>query len=78
MSSFGLLLSRLREAADTLHVADYTCKVVKIPAMAFWAFVEVAFVNVTAFVAHSVGDIKGEVVTAFLRGHAEQLAVLRL
>ena len=78
MSAGGFLLAGLREAADALHVADDTGEVVKIRAVTFGAFVEIAFVNVAAFVAHSVGNIEGEVVAAFLCGHAEQLAILRL
>ena len=39
---------------------------------------QIPFVDVTAVVADGVGDVEGEVVAAFLRGHAEQLAVLGL
>ena len=74
VAAAGLLLAGLREAADALHVADDTGEVVKIRAMTFGAFMEIAFVDVATFVAYRVGNIEGEVVAAFLRGHAEQLA----
>ena len=78
VSAGGFLLAGLGEAADALHVADDACEVVHILAVAFGAFVEIALVDVAAIVADGVGNVEGEVVAAFLRGHAEQLAVLRL
>ena len=71
-------MAGLGEAADALHVADDAGEVVNVLAVAFGALVEVTLVDVAAVVADGVGNVEGEVVAAFLRGHAEQLAVLRL
>ena len=78
MPSAGLFLARLREAADALHIANNAGEVIDVLAVALRTFVEVAFVNVSAVVADSVGDIEGEIVTTFLSRYAEQLAVLCL
>ena len=78
MPSRGLLLAGLRETADAFHVADDAGEVVEVFAVANGTFVEVAFVDVAAVVADGVGNVEGEIVAAFLRSHAEQLAVLCL
>ena len=78
MPSLCLFLTGFGEAADALHVADNAGEVIDVFAVAFGALMEVALVDVAAVVADGVGDVEGEVVTAFLRCHAEQLAVLCL
>ena len=76
--SCSLLLACLREAADPFHVADDAGEVVEVFAVANGTFVEITLIDVAAVVADGVGDVKGEVVAALLRGHAEQLAILGL
>ena len=78
MSAGCFLLAGFGEAADALHVADDAGEVINVLAMAFRTLVQVTFVDVTAVVADGVGNVEGEVVTAFLCGYAEQLAVLCL
>ena len=50
-----------REIADALEVADDSCHVVHVLAMAVWTFLEVALVDVSAVVADGVGDVEREV-----------------
>ena len=73
-----LFLACLREVGYTFHVTDDTRKVVHILRVAMRALLEVAFVDVSALVADGIGDIEGEIVTAFHSGYAQELAVLLL
>ena len=47
-------------------------------AAALRTFLEVTLVDMSAVVAHCVRDVEREVVTAFFRCHAQQLAILIL
>ncbi len=78
MASCGLLLAGLGEVAHALHVADHAGQVVGVAAAAYGAFVQVALVDVSAVVAHRVGDVEREVVASLARRNAQELAVLRL
>ena len=69
-------LASLREIADTLHIADDTSHVVNVRAMAHGTLFEVAFINMSTFVADGIRDVEGEVVASLLSRHTQQLAVL--
>ena len=77
-SSACLFLSCGREIADTLEISDDSCHVVHVLAMAVWAFLEVALVDVSAVVADGVGDVECEIVATFFCGNTQQLAILLL
>ncbi len=78
VSLCSFLLPWLRKIADALHIADYTRKVIQTVALTRRTFFEITLVDVSATVANGIGDIKGEIVTAFLRSDAQKLAVLFL
>ena len=69
----GFFLTRLREVADALQVADDARHVVDVLRVADGALLQVALVDVSAVVAHRVRDVEGEVVAALLGGHLQQL-----
>ena len=67
----SLLLPRLREVADALHVADHARQVVEVRRVAAGTLLQIAFVDVSAVVADRVGDVEREVVASLLRRHAK-------
>ena len=73
-----LHLSCRREVADALHVADDSREVVNVGRMAVWTLLEIALIDVSAFITDGVGDVEREVVAALLCGHSEELSVLWL
>lgn len=70
-SSACLFLSCGREIADALEVADDSCHVVHVLAMAMWALLEIALVDVSAVVADGVRDVEREVVASFFGSNAQ-------
>ena len=75
-SSACLFLSCGREIADTLEISDDSCHVVHVLAMAMWALLEIALVDVSAVVADGVRDVEREVVASLFGCHAQELSVL--
>ena len=73
-----LHLTRRREVAYAFHITDNTREVVEMFAATLRTFLDKTLVDMSAFVAHCVRDIKSEVITAFFRGHSQKLAVLLL
>lgn len=76
-AAFFLLACR-GETANALHISDDAGEVVYIVAATFGAFLQVAFVDMTAFVADSVGNVEGKVIATFGSCNAQELAVLLL
>lgn len=58
----GLFLTRLREVAHALQVADHARQIVRVAAVADGAFFQVALVDVAAVVADGVRDVEREIV----------------
>ena len=71
-----LLLTCLREVGYALQVANDTGHIVHVLRMAVRTLMQVALVDGSTLVAHGVGNIEREVVTAFLCCHLQQLQVL--
>ena len=61
----GFFLSGHGKTADALQVADDTCDVVNVLAVAVRAFVQVTLVYMTTVVADGIGNVKGEIVATF-------------
>ena len=74
----GLFLTGLREVGDALQIADDTRHVIDILGMAVGALLQIALVDMTTLITYRIGDVEGEIVTAFLGSHLQQLHVLIL
>ena len=71
-------LTRHREIAYALQIADDAGHVVDILRLTFRTLVQIALVYVSAIVADGVGDVISEIVASFLCCHAEEVAILCL
>src|SRR5574344_470857 len=79
IKSFGrLFLPCCREAAYAFHIAYDSCHVIYIFTVTDRAFVQVAFVYVSAIIANSIGNIESKVVASFSCGYFKQLTILFL
>lgn len=76
VASCSFFLSRHREVADTLHIADDSCQIVDVSTMTFRTFLQIVLAYVSALVADSVRNIECEVVTSLLGGYAQKLGIL--
>ena len=77
MTFGGLLLPAFRKVTDAFHISDNTGEVVQVVAFAYGALLQVMLVDMSATVAHRVGNVEGEIVATLLNGHPQQLLVLR-
>ena len=78
VASCSLFLTSHREVAYALHVTDDTCQIVNVFAVAFRTLLEVVLADMTALVADGVRDVECEIITSFLSGNTQKLAVLSL
>lgn len=78
VTACGFFLSCCGEVAHALEVADDTCHVIDVLAVAVRALLEVTLVDVSAIVADGVGDVECEIVASFFGSHFQELSVLCL
>ena len=77
ISAGRLLLTCLREIAHAFQIADDTCDVIYVLAVAVRTFLQIAFVYVSAVITYRVRNIEREIIAAFNSGNLQQMTVLR-
>lgn len=77
ISAGRLLLTCLREIAHAFQIADDTCDVIYVLAVAVRTFLQIAFVYVSAVITYRVRNIEREIIAALDSGNLQQMTVLR-